>query len=128
MLTPIRSEGGVVEDILCISRELNGMTVPDQGAIPDDLAYPPNSRSMVCELDRLAGNGSVGIEINPDLLRFRERECLFWASLGKTAWETSVILGISRRTIEFHLANAIRKLGAANKHHATMIALSNGML
>lgn len=58
----------------------------------------------------------------------RERECLRWVSVGKTAWETAVILGLSRRTIEFHLKNAARKLGASNKVHATTTAIRLGLL
>jgi PAS domain S-box-containing protein len=58
----------------------------------------------------------------------RERECLRWVSVGKTAWETAVILGLSRRTIEFHLNNAVRKLGASNKVHATTTAIRLGLL
>lgn len=58
----------------------------------------------------------------------RERECLLWVSVGKTAWETAMILELSRRTVEFHLANAVRKLHAANKVHAAAIAIRNGLL
>ncbi|WP_269757817.1 helix-turn-helix domain-containing protein [Aureimonas altamirensis] len=41
-----------------------------------------------------------------------------WASQGKTAWETSVILSISKNTVVTHLRNARRKLNAANGAHA----------
>jgi DNA-binding CsgD family transcriptional regulator len=33
----------------------------------------------------------------------RELDCLKWNAAGKTAWEASVILGISERTVRFHL-------------------------
>lgn len=62
------------------------------------------------------------------LLTNRERECLLWVSAGKTAWETSKILGLSRRTIEFHLRNATAKLKAANKVHAAATAIRSGIL
>ncbi len=58
----------------------------------------------------------------------RERECLRWITLGKTAAETGIILNLSKRTVEFHINNAIRKLGAANKIHATMMAIEGGLL
>jgi DNA-binding CsgD family transcriptional regulator len=58
----------------------------------------------------------------------KEVECLMWVSLGKTAWETAHILGKSRRTVEFHLGNAIAKLNAANKVHAAAIAIRLGLL
>jgi len=41
----------------------------------------------------------------------RERQCLQWASKGKTDAEIGVILGISARTARFHIENAKRKLG-----------------
>lgn len=58
----------------------------------------------------------------------KEKECLMWVSLGKTAWETAGILGISPRTVEFHLANAIAKLDASNKIHAAAIAIRMGLI
>ncbi len=62
------------------------------------------------------------------LLTRRERECLMWVSLGKTAAETAAILGKSPRTVEFHLNNCIRKLGATNKVHATAIAIRRSLI
>lgn len=44
----------------------------------------------------------------------REREVLFWVSKGKTAWETSKILNISRSTVISHLNNSREKLEAVN--------------
>lgn len=58
----------------------------------------------------------------------RECEVLTWAAAGKTAWETSVILNISRRTVEFHMGNILKKLDAVNSQHAIAIALSSGMI
>ncbi len=40
----------------------------------------------------------------------REYECLAWAARGKSAWETGCILGISRRTVVYHLENVRAKL------------------
>jgi DNA-binding CsgD family transcriptional regulator len=41
----------------------------------------------------------------------REYECLALAARGKTAWETSVMLGISQRTVVDYLERAKHKLG-----------------
>jgi DNA-binding CsgD family transcriptional regulator len=49
------------------------------------------------------------------LISARELDCLKWIAAGKTAWEASVILGISERTVRFHLNGAREKL---NDHHA----------
>ncbi|GJD31084.1 HTH-type quorum sensing-dependent transcriptional regulator RpaR [Methylobacterium adhaesivum] len=53
----------------------------------------------------------------------REIECLKWAAAGKTAWETSVILSISARTVEHYLACAARKLGATSRVQSVAEAL-----
>jgi LuxR family transcriptional regulator len=45
----------------------------------------------------------------------REVDVLRWAGDGKTAADTAGILGIAERTVIFHIDNALRKLGAANK-------------
>ncbi|KQU02317.1 LuxR family transcriptional regulator [Methylobacterium sp. Leaf469] len=58
----------------------------------------------------------------------REVECLKWAAAGKTAWETSVILSISARTVEHHLAAAARKLNAASRVQSVAEALRRGII
>jgi LuxR family transcriptional regulator len=45
----------------------------------------------------------------------REVEVLRWAADGKTASESAEIMTIAERTVIFHIDNALRKLGAANK-------------
>ena len=42
----------------------------------------------------------------------REKTCLQWAAVGKTSWEMGVILGLTERTVNFHIHNACRKLGS----------------
>jgi len=63
-----------------------------------------------------------------DLLTAREREVLRWAADGKTAWEVSVILKISERTVKFHLIQASRKLNAVNRTSAVAKALARGLI
>ena len=54
-----------------------------------------------------------------------EAEVLRWAAHGKTAWETSQILGISERNVRWHLEEAQRKLMAPNKTATVARALVN---
>lgn len=49
-------------------------------------------------------------------LSVREKQVLFWAGYGKTAWETSLILNISQRTVIAHLSNSMLKLHCSNKY------------
>jgi LuxR family transcriptional regulator, quorum-sensing system regulator BjaR1 len=58
----------------------------------------------------------------------REREVLAWAAAGKSAWETSTILGISEATVITHLENTRRKLHVANTTQAVVAALQSGEL
>jgi LuxR family transcriptional regulator of spore coat protein len=61
-------------------------------------------------------------------LTVREVECIHWAALGKTTAETAREIQVSERTVEFHLANAVRKLGAPNKLRAVVIALQQTLI
>lgn len=53
--------------------------------------------------------------IDVEELSPREVECGKWLILGKTAEETATILGLSKRTVEDHLASMKLKLGCNNK-------------
>jgi DNA-binding CsgD family transcriptional regulator len=48
----------------------------------------------------------------------REGECLRWVADGKTDFEVGKILGISPRTVRFHIRNAKTKLGVATRIQA----------
>lgn len=61
-------------------------------------------------------------------LTMRERECLLWAAEGKTSWEIATVLSVSERTVNFHLANAMAKLGVATRQHAIAKAILLGVL
>src|SRR3984893_1028344 len=58
----------------------------------------------------------------------REVEALTWAARGKTFWEIGEILGLSKRTVEFHLENARRKLGVATRTQALIKAAAGHLI
>lgn len=58
----------------------------------------------------------------------RERECLLWAAEGKTSWETAHILGISERTVNFHLQNVAAKLNVTSRQQAIARAVAQGLI
>jgi DNA-binding CsgD family transcriptional regulator len=62
------------------------------------------------------------------LLTRQELECLRWCKEGKTNWEIGEILAISEKTAEFHLSNAMRKLGASNRITAVVMGIKRGMI
>ncbi|MFU2328773.1 helix-turn-helix transcriptional regulator [Pseudomonas sp. NFX98] len=58
----------------------------------------------------------------------REIDVLKLAADGKTAYESARILNLSARTINFHVQEAIRKLGVNNKISAVIAAVKAGYL
>lgn len=70
----------------------------------------------------------TGLFGRPPKLTSREVDVLSWAAKGKTADETSVILGLGRETVHTHLSNACRKLHASNKTHAVAMAVHRRLI
>lgn len=62
------------------------------------------------------------------LVSARELDCLKWVAAGKTAWEASVILGISERTVRFHLNAAREKLNCLTTTQAVAKAVSQQLI
>ena len=61
-------------------------------------------------------------------LTSQELECLRWCKEGKTNWEIGEILTISEKTVEFHLSNSMRKLGASNRITAVIVGIKEGLI
>jgi len=61
-------------------------------------------------------------------LTARECEVLRWTAAGKTSGEIGMILGISTRTVNFHITTALSKLDAVNKTQAVVKALMLEMI
>ncbi|WP_084299239.1 LuxR family transcriptional regulator [Bradyrhizobium sp. WSM1743] len=58
----------------------------------------------------------------------REINCLRWVGEGKSSWEIGKILDISENTVNFHIKNAMRKLGATSRIQAVLIAVRLNLL
>ena len=61
-------------------------------------------------------------------LTAREIEILNWCKYGKTTGDIGDLLSISTKTVEFHLANIMNKLGAPNRIAAVVIAIQRGLI
>jgi len=57
----------------------------------------------------------------------REFECLKWMARGKTSSEIACILSITARTVDFHAASVLRKLGCVSRQHAVSHAVREGL-
>jgi len=58
----------------------------------------------------------------------RQLECLAWVAEGKTAAEIGIILGISGRTVEKHVARACELFGVARRIQAVDQARRLGLI
>ncbi|OGP51244.1 MAG: hypothetical protein A2Y79_14660 [Deltaproteobacteria bacterium RBG_13_43_22] len=58
----------------------------------------------------------------------RETEVLQWLQQGKSSWEISKILGLSERTVNFHVYNVMEKMEAVNRPQMVTIALRLGLI
>lgn len=115
---PLRPRGGETA-ILGISAEMSS----------EDWAHHVNSGMRDI---RVLGNyfHSHVLRINGQnaesdmLVSARELDCLKWTAAGKTAWEASIILGISERTVRFHLNAAREKLNCTTTTQAVAKAIT----
>ncbi len=58
----------------------------------------------------------------------REREVLSGVAAGLTNKQIAARLGISDRTVQFHLGNVLGKLGVASRTEAAVVALERGLV
>ncbi|QKZ06219.1 helix-turn-helix transcriptional regulator [Pseudomonas eucalypticola] len=61
-------------------------------------------------------------------LSSRELEVLKCASQGMTSERVATALAVSQRTVNFHIARCIEKLGASNKLSAVVKAMQHGLI
>jgi DNA-binding response OmpR family regulator len=77
---------------------------------------------------RLAGVARTGLWPKLVALNDREVETLTWVARGKTSAEIAQILGLTKRTIDFHIDNARTKLGAATRTEAVIKAATGRLI
>ncbi|HKZ17667.1 MAG TPA: LuxR C-terminal-related transcriptional regulator [Geobacteraceae bacterium] len=69
-----------------------------------------------------------GVENKKTAISAREKEVLDWLKLGKSSWDISVIMGISERTVNYHVYNIMQKLDAVNRPQAVAAAVHLGLI
>ncbi len=62
------------------------------------------------------------------LLSPKEKEVLKWIVQGKCSSHIGSLMGITERTVKYHVGNILRKLHAENRAHAAVIAVEKGLL
>jgi DNA-binding response OmpR family regulator len=77
---------------------------------------------------RLAGVARIGLWPKLVGLNDREVEALTWAARGKTSAEIATIVGLTKRTVDFHMDNARAKLGVATRTEAVLKAATGRLI
>tara|TARA_R110000787_G_scaffold25249_4_gene71037 strand:- start:3770 stop:4453 length:684 start_codon:yes stop_codon:yes gene_type:complete len=121
---PVHGAGGSLSMVSMVSEEgterLNRLL---QDAGNDVHLISLIFHNMARELLAMGRSGRSRVSLTP-----RERECLLWIAKGKTSWEIAVILGVSERTVNFHVDNARAKFGVASRFEAVIKAVMKGII
>jgi DNA-binding response OmpR family regulator len=96
----------------------------------DDYVTKPIDFDMLATIinARLAGVARSSVWPKSVALNDREVEVLTWVARGKTSIEIGKILGLTKRTIDFHIDNAREKLGAATRTEAVLKAATGRLI
>jgi DNA-binding response OmpR family regulator len=99
--------------------ELKGRQLGADDYVTKPIDFDVLGAIIVARLARIAR-----AEIWPKLvdLNDREIETLTWAARGKTSAEIAKILGLAKRTVDFHIDNARIKLGVSTRVQAAIKA------
>lgn len=105
--------------------ELRGRT---RGA--DDYVHKPIDFDVLAAIinSRLARVGPREVWPSGVPLSEREVETLTWSARGKTSDEIAAIIGLSKRTVDFHMDNARAKLGVATRTQAVVKAVTGRLI
>lgn len=119
VIIPIHGPAG---DLFCVS------AATDQ---PDEVSGVPLSLLRLFAVQYQSALLALQPEpptVDVPRLSRREIECLSYCAIGKTSWEVGQILDISEKTVDFHLGNAMAKLGATTRILAVVKAIRLGII
>jgi DNA-binding NarL/FixJ family response regulator len=95
----------------------------------DYVAKPVDFEILAAIIDARLGKGMRNEAWSRHVaLNDRELECLSWSGKGKTSPEIAAILGLSKRTVNFHIENACRKLNVSTRTEAVVKAASGRLI
>ncbi len=117
-VTPLHHGDGSVSGVSVISTEKYDLSETDK------LVVHLLSLYYCCIGLKLAEKSQrPQVELTP-----RQRECLQWVHLGKTSAEIADIIGISERTVNFHLTEACKAFSVRTRRQAVVEALIAGAI
>ncbi|MGO9426213.1 MAG: response regulator [Steroidobacteraceae bacterium] len=95
----------------------------------DYVTKPVDFEILAAIIDARLGKGARNeIWSQHVALNERELECLTWSARGKTSPEIASILNLSKRTVNFHIENACRKLNVSTRTEAVAKAASGRLI
>lgn len=96
----------------------------------DDYVTKPIDFEILLTIIRARLAGVARMEIWPHSVALSEREveALTWSARGKTSAEIALILGLAKRTVDFHVESARNKLGVATRIEAAVKAAAGGII
>ncbi|MEO5956740.1 MAG: LuxR family transcriptional regulator [Nitrospiraceae bacterium] len=78
-------------------------------------------------LVRAASKASPSTDMCVTTLSPREVTILNWVKNGKTNWEIAQIIGITERTVRFHIESVFGKLDVSSRTQAVAVAVQHGL-
>ncbi len=96
----------------------------------DDYVTKPIDFDVLTTIINARLAGVARWELWPKLVQLNDREVetLTWVARGKTSAEIAQILGLTKRTVDFHIDNARTKLGAATRTQAVIKAATGRLI
>jgi DNA-binding response OmpR family regulator len=96
----------------------------------DDYVTKPIDFDLLTTIINARLAGVARSELWPKLVQLNDREVetLTWVARGKTSAEIAQILGLTKRTVDFHIDNARTKLGAATRTQAVIKAATGRLI
>jgi DNA-binding response OmpR family regulator len=96
----------------------------------DDYVTKPIDFEVLTTIINARLAGVARSELWPKLVQLNDREVeiLTWVARGKTSAEIAQILGLTKRTVDFHIDNARTKLGAATRTQAVITAATGRLI
>lgn len=120
-VTPLHQVDGAIASVSVTAREKLQLSPTDHAALRLLSIY---YCSFGLLLKHAGGAGArPRVALTP-----RQSECLQWVRAGKSSWEIGEIIGITERTVNFHIEEACRRLNVQTRQQAVIEAIILGLI
>jgi LuxR family quorum sensing-dependent transcriptional regulator len=120
-ITPVHQVDGNIASVSLTGQHRLDLSIADEAALRLLSLY-------YCSFGLRLKRRSDAADAAKVALTPRQRECLQWARAGKTSWEIGEIIGVSERTVNFHIEEACRRLNVQTRQQAVIEAVIQGLI